>query len=391
MQSLKAIFDIGNWYVKWALISQEEWKHIVLVKDMVKTKGMRKGKVLDSNECLDSIKQVMQTFFKKLGADFVDEVHLTISHPDMVVTRFNEQKRIMSDKIINDDIDHLLKIVWEIAQQPNYEIIKLMPVNWIVDETMAVSDPIGMEARRLELVSDVFAIPKSFYTSLVELFDKMTLNITDITPNILVASELLLDFDQKDLWTLLIDIWYNQTSYVVYENGYPLIYWVIPMWWEDVTKDISIGLQVDIKEAEKIKVETWLSTDTTGTTDDRLDLTFLNNVITSRYEEIFELINNKLIDIDKDWRLAWWVYLYGGWAKLTGSDEIAKNMFKLATFYAKDHQMWLPELGNHLQLINLLWAYHWSEKYHQDNKRWSWLWFSMDWAKNVWNFIKEIF
>lgn len=391
MQSLKAIFDIGNGYVKWSLISQEEGKHIVLVKDMTKTKGMRKGKILDAAECLDGIQQIMQTFFKKLGADFVDEVYLTISHPDMVSTRFHEQKRIMSDKIINDDVDHLMKIVAEIAQQPNYEIIKLLPVNWIVDEQLTVADPIAMEGRKLELVADVFAIPKSFYTSLIELFDKLSVNIVDITPNIVVASELLLDFDQKDLWTLLIDIWYNQTSYVVYENWYPLAYWVIPMWWEDVTKDISIGLQVDIKQAETIKVETWLSEDVSNTPDDRLDLSFLNNVITARYEEIFEMINEHLIDIDKDGRLAWWVYLYWWWAKLTGVDEIAKNMFKLATFYAKDHQMWLPELGNNLQLINLLAAYHWSEKYHQEGKKWLWLWFSMDWAKWVWNFIKEIF
>lgn len=391
MQSLKAIFDIGNWYIKWTLISQEEGKHIVLVKDIVKTKGMRKGKVLDHNECLDSIKQIMQTFFKKLGADFVDEVYLTISHPDMLVTRFSEQKRIMSDKIINDDVDHLMKIVAEIAQQPNYEIIKLLPVHWIVDEQLIVADPIAMEGKKLELVADVFAIPKSFYTSLIELFDKLTVNIADITPNIVVASELLLDFDQKDLGTLLIDIWYNQTSYVVYENWYPLIYWVVPMWWEDVTKDISIWLQVDIKQAETIKVETWLSEDVSNTPDDRLDHSFLNNVIIARYEEIFEMINKHLINIDKDGRLAWWVYLYGWWAKLTGVDEIAKNMFKLATFYAKDHTMWLPELGNNLQLINLLGAYHWSEKYHQEGRKWLGLWFSMDWAKWVWNFIKEIF
>jgi len=78
---------------------------------MVKTKGMRKGKVLDHTECLESIKSILQTFFKKLGADFVDEVYLTISHPDMIVSRYNEQKRIMSDKIIGDDIDHLMKIV----------------------------------------------------------------------------------------------------------------------------------------------------------------------------------------------------------------------------------------------------------------------------------------
>jgi len=64
----------------------------------------------------------------------------------------------------------------------------------------------GMEANKLELVADVFTIPKSFYLSLVELFDKLTLNIADITPNIIVASDLLLDYDQKDLGTLLIDI-----------------------------------------------------------------------------------------------------------------------------------------------------------------------------------------
>lgn len=391
MQSLKAVFDIGNGYVKWALISEEDGKNIVLVKDMVKTKWMRKWKILDAAECLDSIQQVMQTFFKKLGADFVDEVHLTISHPDMVVTRFNEQKRIMSDKIIGDDIDHLMKIVAEIAQQANYEVIKLLPVHWVVDEQLTVADPAGMEGRKLELIADVFSIPKSFYTSLVELFDKININIADITPNIVVASELLLDFDQKDLGTLLIDIGYNQTSYVVFENWYPLAYWVVAMWWEDVTKDISIGLQVDIKQAETIKVETWLTEDVSNTPDDRLDHSFLNNVITARYEEIFEVINEHLIDIDKDGRLAWWVYLYGWWAKLTGVDEIAKNMFKLATFYAKDHSMWLPELGNNLQLINLLWAYNWSEKYHQEARKWLGLWFSMDWAKWVWNFIKEIF
>jgi len=391
MQSLKALFDVGNGYVKWVLISQEEWTNTVLVKEMIKTKGMRKGKILDSNEALDSIKQVLQKFFNKLWADYVDEVHLTISHPEMNITRFKEQKRIMSDKVINDDVEHLMKIVGEIAQQPNYEIIKLLPVHWIVDEDMIVNDPLGMEARKLEVVADVFAIPKTFYTSLIELFDKLNINIVDITPNIVVASELLLDFDQKDLWTLLIDIWYNQTSYVVYENGYPLKYWVLWMWGEDVTKDISIGLQLDIKQAETIKIDTGLSDEVQWDSDDRLDLSFLNNVITARYEEMFELINEQLISIDKDGRLAWWVYLYWWWAKLTWVDEIAKNMFKLATFYAKDQTMWMPELWNNLQLINLLSAYHRSEKYQWENKKWLWLWLSMDRAKWLWNFIKEIF
>ncbi len=39
----------------------------------------------------------------------------------------------------------------------------------------------------------------------------------------------------------------------VYEEGTPLSYFVLPVGGEDVTRDISLGLQVDIKEAEEIK------------------------------------------------------------------------------------------------------------------------------------------
>jgi cell division ATPase FtsA len=34
--------------------------------------------------------------------------------------------------------------------------------------------------------------------------------------------------------------------------------------------------------------------------DDTVDIKFLSDVITARYEEIFEIINQKLIDISKD-------------------------------------------------------------------------------------------
>lgn len=220
---------------------------------MVKTKGMRKGKILDGDDFLISLGQVIDSFHKKLGDDYLDQVFVGISHPDMIISRMREQKRVMTDKITHDDINHLSKIVSDISGQANYEIIKIIPVHWVIDENRKEKDPLGLTATKLELVADVFMIPKSFYNNLIEIFDKVNLRVVDIVPTILGLSEVALDFDLKDLGSCLIDVGANQTTMAVFEEGVPLSYYVLPVGGEDVTRDISLGLQVDIKEAEEIK------------------------------------------------------------------------------------------------------------------------------------------
>ncbi|MDO4713451.1 MAG: cell division protein FtsA [bacterium] len=93
----------------------------------------------------------------------------------------------------------------------------------------------------------------------------------------------------------------NQTSYVIYEDGYPLGYGTIPMGGEDVTKDISIGMQVDIKEAEEIKKTSGTAVITEGIkADNQMDIVFLSEIINARYEEIFLKVNQHLERIEKD-------------------------------------------------------------------------------------------
>jgi cell division protein FtsA len=96
----------------------------------------------------------------------------------------------------------------------------------------------------------------------------------------------------------LIDIGNNQTSYVVFEDGYALSYGVLPVGGEDVTKDISIGMQIDIKEAEQIKKEYGevVSEEQKPhtTSEDPIDRYYLAEIISARYEQIFQRINKYL-------------------------------------------------------------------------------------------------
>lgn len=370
---LKTVLDIWNGYIKWVIFGEEDGKTIVLAKELLKTKGMRKWKILDAEQFAHSINEVIESLSKKIGGDFIEDIVVSVSHPHTIMRRTLESKRLMNTQVSRDDVNQLSQAMMDETAEPNMEVIKIIPVQWIVDESMKVKDPLGMSAKKVELIADVFMIPKNFSTNLHEALDRLDIHLLDLVPNILWASEVCLDFDAKDLWVLLIDIWANQTSYVVYEEWYPLLYGVIPMWGEDVTKDISIWLQVDIRDAERIKREKGqIILEKMTLEDDTIDLNFLSDIMLARYEELFEWIGRDLVSLQKDGRLPWWVLLMWWASKTKWLDMLAKDVFKLASFAAEDKMMRLWDLSKNPIFINVIGANVWSQKYQQ--RRW---WFSL--------------
>ena len=219
MRDIKAVFDIGNDSIKAIVFGKDNDKDIILARQMEPALGLKKGKILDAEAFTTTINKIVENFSKKLGGDFIEEVVVGVSHPEMLVNRIIEGKRIMQAEVWNDDVDHLSRIVAVIANKNNYETIKIVPVCWIIDEDKREKDPVGLRCKKLELMADVFMIPKNFYTGLIDAFDKVGLGISDMIPNIIAATSICIDYDHKDLGTVLVDIGKNQTSYVIYEDG----------------------------------------------------------------------------------------------------------------------------------------------------------------------------
>lgn len=81
--------------------------------------------------------------------------------------------------------------------------------------------------------------------------------------------------------------------------------------------------------------------------------------------------------------------MLGGGAKIANIDVLAKDIFKLATFFAKDNQLHLGDLSQNLQFINILGTYVRSNKYTEGRK--GNFKINFDFMSSVGKFFKDLF
>ena len=367
MSNLTCSLDLGNGYIKWVLFLEDyDGKKTIVAKELVKSKWIKKGKILDSSSLINSISNVLDHLSAKVDSP-IDEVIVGLSHPHMKIKKLSTHKRLTNLEITEKEVNGLLEAISQEADELNYEILKVMPIKWIIDDTHITKNPVGMEWRKLELVANVFMIPTATYKDLEKIFDELEIDIIDIIPNILWAEEGSLDAETKDLWCVLIDIGANQTSYVIYEEWVNLGYGIIPIGGEEITKDISIGLKIDFLQAEQIKKEEWeiiLNKSDGNIENSEIDKLFLSEIIEARLaEDIYKLIFQKMEELWVAGKLPGGVLLVWWWTKIKNIEEFTRDYFGLACKHWKIIQEEFKDLWSNPQFVNVIWNYIWEDKY----------------------------
>jgi len=394
MSWLTCSLDIWNWYIKWLLFLKEyDGKTNIIAKDMIKSSWLKRWKILDSWNLTNSLLKIIDNLSKKVDSP-IDNVIIWFSHPNMKVVKVWNHKRLTNIEITNKDVSSLLETVSDSIDELNYEILKIIPIKWIIDDTETTKNPIWLEWRKLELSANVFMIPANIYKELEKIFDKLEIDIIDFIPNILWLEEACLDSETKDLWCVLIDIWTNQTSYVIYEEWVNLWYWTIPIWWEEITKDISIWLKIDYIQAEQVKKEDWeiiIENNNKLQNDWEINKMFLSDIIEARLvDDIYKYILERMEELWVNGRLPWWIILAWWTSKIKNIEEFTRNYFSLACKRWKIVGNQFQELWTNLQFLNSIWNYIWEEKYGDE---WWWfsLWINFWFISSITDWIKKIF
>lgn len=346
--------DIGGSKIKtviWRFDENDKNNFAVLWVWVVSSNAMRKWNILDMDEFKQNLDKSLEEA-ERMAWEQVAGAYISFNSSSIEVVNNKWIIAISWDEIKNDDVIRVLDMARNWVELPNREILKVIPDSFTVDLEEWIKSPVWMTARKLEVKANIFSIGTNVLNNIKKAISDVWIEVLDIYPNILRASEWVLTKRQKELWVVCIDIWSSTTWITVFEEWTLKFASIIPFGWDSVTNDVALWVRTSIDTAEKLKLEFGaLNLDKDESIKDvEIDLAKLTNnieewsvskkyvsqIITARYEEIIYLVKDELKKIWRDGMLPEWAVVVWWAAKMKWLVEMTKELLRLPTI------VWLP-------------------------------------------------
>jgi len=223
--------------------------------------------------------------------------------------------------------------------------VQVFAKNYRLDGQENIKDPVGMHGVRLEVDTHIVTASTPNVRNLDMALEKAQVRIHNHTLSSLAAAEAVLNRQQKEAGTVLLDIGAGTTNLVVFEDGEVQHVGVLPIGSIHITNDLAIGLKTDLDIAEAVKVNlARVNSELPKNPEVRIKI---NNheysfkaedimmITEARVEELLEYVDKELSRIHRSHKLPGGVVLAGGTANLPGLSELARDKLELAARIGK--------------------------------------------------------
>jgi cell division protein FtsA len=321
--------DVGTHQVKVVIASAEEsdvQKGVpqIIATGYAESRGVRNGYIVNETDVSRSIRNAVAQAEKASGLK-VKRAHLSIgsigidemqargesitSRADSTITQIDVDKAVESSELsIQEKI-------------PNRKIIHAIPLAFYIDGEKVHGRPHDLKGTKLEV--DVLFVTafEQHLNDLVSAVEHIGVKVEDVIASPLAGSFVMLTKAQKRAGCVLANIGAETVSIVVFENSNPISLKVFPIGANDVTNDIALGLKITLEEAEKIKRG--------GMTSVPYPKRKLDEIISARLSDVFELIDAHLRKMKRDGLLPAGIILTGGGSNTQNIQELARTALRL--------------------------------------------------------------
>lgn len=293
---------------------------------LAESKGLRHGYIVNNTDVVDSIKTAVKLAEKasgiKIRRAFVSVGGIGLSAvtgtASIVISRADLQ-------ITELDIEKLASICEEglsVNLIQNHRILHAIPIQYKIDgKVVLAKSPLDMTGTKLEVKILFVTYLEPHLNSLMEAVDEAEIDVIDWLASPIAASFVTLTKSQKMAGCVLADIGAETVSIVVFENNIPISLEIFPIGSTDITNDIALGLKISLEEAENIKIG---SVGPGSFSKKKID-----EIISARLYDIFELIGNHLKKIGRNELLPAGIFIIGGGSATTNIEDFAKTTLKL--------------------------------------------------------------
>lgn len=334
--------DIGTSVVRCVVgvVNAQDAKPSIMGHGMAVNQGMRKGIVVHVDDVAEAIVQAV-TEAERLAGVQINQATLNVNGAH--VSGMNSKGVIAisaANREINDD-DRLRveEAATVVKLPPNREIVQVFAKNYALDGQSNIKDPIGMRGVRLEVDTHIVTASTPNVRNLEMALDKARIHANHRVVASLAAAEAVLNRQQKEAGTVLLDIGAGTTNLIVIEDGEVQHVAVLPIGGLHLTNDLAIGLKTDLDIAEAVKInhasleigaeKKGVLRVTNGKDQHAFKATDVHMIVEARVEELLDYVDKELQRIHRSKKLPGGVVLVGGTAKLPGIADFAREHLEL--------------------------------------------------------------
>ena len=324
--NLSVVIDIGtSKIVAIAGLKNEYGKVEVLGVAKTISKGIKRGVVFNIDEAANSIKETLSLLESQIDEE-ISQANIAYSGQFMKTIDFHNSKDISDKGLVSEfDVDQLYNEAKKVEFEQEYKIIQVIPTSFVIDNESTVSNPVGTTGREIVANYKLVVIPQNYITNLQLVFEKVGVELGEITLSSLAVSEAVITEDEKEMGAIVLDVGAGITNLAIYYDNMLVHTAVIPFGGSVVTKDIKEGCSILLKWAEQLKVRYGCALGDSA--DDQKVVTIpvhknleakeisfrsLAYIIQARLEEIMDSVNTEIEKSGVAGQLGGGVVLTGG-------------------------------------------------------------------------------
>ena len=251
MKKIYTSVDIGSDTIKIIVGEEVADKVNVLACNTIKSKGIRKGLIVDSNLVVNTIKDGIKKINENLGFN-IKKVIANV--PEYNIKFMYVTGKVNVDGVVDtDSVNKVIKDSVYNKLEKDYELITVIPLEFTLDENESVDIPIGKSCKTLELKGIMTSVPKKNIYSVVSVLEAAGLEVVDITISGLADYYQVRTNKTNKQVGAIINIGHETTNVTVVNNGKVMNTETIQLGGINVENDIAYIFGTNIVDARRIK------------------------------------------------------------------------------------------------------------------------------------------
>lgn len=307
MKEIISSLDIGSSTVKLVVGEVYNDKVHVLCVSEVKSKGVKKGLIVNPEETLISLKELFQRTEEMMNISINKVILIVPSYQaEFIVTEGKSTITNEEGKVMPVDIVRALQACVYNKVPANKEFVAITPIEYMINDEKKTKDPKGMSAKNIKVKAMLSLAPKKNIYTAVSLLDNIGVSVVDINFGSVCdyfefkTSEM----DKKN--TAVINIGEDKTEVSIFKKGILIETENIDMGSRNIDRDICYIYDINRSRAVELKekfalchkrnASTSWSEDVLNNKDESVKINQyeISEIIYSRVREILELAKKQI-------------------------------------------------------------------------------------------------